>query len=69
MKECLFPKLDGKIAEHFGTRGRFAAALGISENSLTAKMCGRRKWKSAEIERARDLLGINRDEVGAYFFA
>ena len=66
-KQCKYPKLDGKITEIFGTRRKFAKALGISENSVSAKMSGTSPWKLSEVERARGLLNISECETHNYF--
>lgn len=66
--KCKFPKLDGLIVEKFGTRGKFASALGITLTSLGRKMSGKSKWKAREIESSRDLLGINTLDIPIYFF-
>ena len=68
-KKCKYPKLDGKITEIFGTRREFAKALGISENSVGAKMRGASQWKIREIEKACMLLHILPREQSEYFFA
>lgn len=68
MLNSCYPKLDGAITEKFGTRVKFAAALGISENSMSNKMSGKRKWKEKEIVLACELLDIDRKLIGEYFF-
>ncbi len=65
---CKYPKLDGKITEVFGTRVNFASSLGISENSMSAKMQGKSKWKEREIVRSCELLGIPKEDIAIYFF-
>ena len=68
IRNCAFPKLDGKITEVFGTRANFAAALKISRNSICSKMQGNSKWKEREIIKACELLSIPREEITKYFF-
>ena len=68
-RNCAFPKLDGKITEIFGTRGNFADALKISQNSMCSKMNGKRKWKAREIVKACELLSIPKEEIAIYFFS
>lgn len=60
--------LDGRITTRFGTRQKFAAALNMSEHSLSKKMCAKTPWKQMEIENACKLLGIDKNEIGIYFF-
>ena len=66
--KCKFPKLDGLIVEKFGTRGKFAVALGITLTSLGKKLNGKSRWKSREIEAACTLLDIHTEAIPIYFF-
>ena len=68
-KRCKYPKLDGLITERYGTRGRFAEALGITLTSLGRKMNGKSKWKTREIEMSCNLLDIASIDIALYFFA
>lgn len=61
--------LDGRITSCFGTRQKFSVALNMSEHSLSKKMSGKTPWKQVEIEKACQLLGIDKNEIGMYFFA
>lgn len=63
-----FRKLQGKIKEVFETQGAFAAAMGLSETTITAKLKGRIDWKRNEMRKACELLGISIKEIHEYFF-
>lgn len=63
-----YSKLDGKVTEVFGTRGKFAAAMGLSERTISLKFNCRIPWKQTEIQRAAELLGIPQNEIQIYFF-
>ena len=63
-----YKKLSGRIKEKFGSQKVFAAAMRLSERSLSLKICGRVDWKQAEIMRACELLGIAPEEIHSYFF-
>lgn len=63
-----YSRLDGRIVRYFGTRKAFASAIGMSEHSLSKKMSGKISWKQTEIEKACDLLEIDRFKIGDYFF-
>ena len=52
-------KLRGKIAEAGITQGFIAGKLGISENSLSAKMKEKRPFSVLEAEKLCDLLRID----------
>lgn len=65
--KCKYPKLDGLITEKFGTRKAFAEAVNMSENTLSNKMSGKRKWNQKDQEKACDALQINPAEAGIYF--
>lgn len=64
-----YSKLLGKIVEEFGTQYRFAEAIGLSEHTTSLKLNGKVGWKQAEIEKACQVLKIDRSEMHDYFFA
>lgn len=51
-------KLKGKIAEAGFSQRRLAMELGISKNTLNAKVNGRIPFNTVEIERICEKLGI-----------
>ena len=61
--------LNGKIIEKFGSKRKFAAALGTSEHSISMKLNGKQPWKQSEIGKACNLLSINPKDIHKYFFA
>lgn len=63
-----FSRLSGKIVEKYGTQYNFAIAIGLSERSLSLKLNNRVGWKDEEMERAIDLLGLELNDIPAYFF-
>lgn len=63
-----FSKLSGKIVEKYGTQYNFAIALGLSERSLSLKLNNKVGWRDEEMERAIDLLGLDLNDIPAYFF-
>ena len=63
-----FRKLQGAIKEVFETQGAFAAAMGLSETTITAKLKGRIDWKRNEMRKACELLDIPLAELVDYFF-
>lgn len=60
--------LMGRIVTYFKTQKCFADAMGISEHSLSKKMNGKFPWKQSEIEKACQLLEIDKNDIGSYFF-
>lgn len=64
-----YDKLRGRIIEMYGTQGKFANALKISENSLSLKMNGKTSFSQADIIKWSKLLNIEVSEYGEYFFA
>ncbi len=64
-----YAKLNGKIAEVFGTQTRFSKAMGLSERTISLKLNSKIEWKQGEINKACKLLGIEATEIPAYFFA
>jgi hypothetical protein len=66
-----YSKLIGRIVEKFGTRGAFAAAYGISENSMSQKLNGKMKITTDDIIEwiKPQFLDIAVEEIPVYFFA
>ena len=42
--------------------------MGLSENSLSLKMNGKRPWKQKDICKACSILEIDQNEIATYFF-
>lgn len=63
-----YAKLRGKIREKFATQEDFAEAMGIDRSTLSLKLNSKSEWSRIEIEKACILLGIQIEEVYAYFF-
>lgn len=51
------------------TQGEFARKIGISHNSLTSRMNGDRPFTIDEVDRTRDVLGIDNAEICDIFFS
>ena len=64
-----YSKLNGKIKEVFGTQLAFAKAMGMSRSALNQRLIGAVDWKSPEIVKACELLGIPLEEAHVYFFS
>lgn len=61
-------KLKGRIVEKYGTQGAFAEVLGVAENTVSRKINGVVSFSREDILQWCDLLEINRDHIGDYFF-
>lgn len=64
-----YNKLRGRIVEKYRTLARFAEAVGCSEVAMYNKIAGKTRFSQADIILWCDLLEIERDEIGSYFFA
>lgn len=64
-----FEQLVGRIIIVFGSKKAFAAAMGVSFNTLCKKLAGDVDWKTSEIVQACELLNIAAADIGVYFFA
>ncbi len=64
-----YDKLLGRIKEKFRVQASFAAAMGISEHSLSSKLNNKTDFKQEEIIKACDLLEVKQDEIPNYFFS
>lgn len=63
-----YAKLRGKIKEVFGTQEAFAAAMDMNTVSISHRLNNKLEWKSNEIVKACQVLGIPLEENAAYFF-
>lgn len=63
-----YAKLRGKIREVFGTQEAFAVAMGMSTVTLSQRLNGISEWKTSEIVKACELLGIPLEQNSLYFF-
>ena len=63
-----FSKLLGIIIEKFGTRGAFAAEMGLAESALSNRLGNKVHFDADEIYLACQLLGIDPKDISAYFF-
>lgn len=63
-----YSKLRGKIKEKFGTEGAFAKALGRTHNFVSQVFNGYTYFSQNDIEKTVELLSIDPDKIGEYFF-
>ena len=63
-----YSKLLGRIKEKGYTQKALARLVGISEGQFSQKISGNYAFKQAEIQKICDLLKIDADEIGVYFF-
>lgn len=63
-----YRKLIGRIIEKYGTRRKFAEAVGISENSMSLKLNGKTDFSRDDMVHWGQLLDIDVSEFGEYFF-
>lgn len=68
MSEFKYAKLRARIREKFGTEGKFAEALNISQVALSRKLNGKTQFSSSDIKRWCLLLEIPIEQAGLYFF-
>ncbi len=68
MVQMSYSKLRGKIKEVFGTQDAFAEAMGMSTVSISHRLNGKLEWKTSEIFKACEVLGIPLEENATYFF-
>ena len=63
-----YNKLRGRIVEKFGSCSAFADRLGMYRQVVSYKLNGRIGITRDDIVVWRDLLDIEQDEIGIYFF-
>lgn len=64
-----YSRLRGKIREKYATEANFAAAMGMSKTTISAKLNQISDFTQSEILRAAMLLGVDSREVTDYFFS
>lgn len=63
-----YDKLCGRIVEIYGTREKFAEAMGMANQTLSCKLNNKTDWKREEILKAMNLLHVDMADVHDYFF-
>ena len=63
-----YSMLLGRIKECGFTQETLAQAIRISESTLNLKLNNKASFKQHEIRMICKVLGIRKDEIGAYFF-
>lgn len=64
----IYNKLRGRIVEICGTQTEFAKKIGLTDQTLTAKLAGRIKFSQDDIIKWCEVLKIDLEEIGVYFF-
>lgn len=63
-----YSELYGKIRAVYGTQEAFAEAMGMSLSALSQRLNGKIAWRTPEIVKACELLGIPLEHAHLYFF-
>ena len=64
-----YSKLLGRIVEVCKTQGEFARKMELSERTVSLKLNGIVPWKQTEIQKAIEVLDIDKEDIPVYFFA
>ena len=64
-----FSKLKGLMTEKGYSQKDLSEHLGISQNSVSRKLGGKSYFSADETCKIANLLGIDKDEIGIYFFS
>ncbi len=64
-----YSKLNGRISEICGTKGKFAKLMNLSERTISLKLNNKVMWKQDEIQKALKVLNLSVNDIKAYFFA
>lgn len=63
-----YNKLKGRIIEVWGSQKAFAHAMGVSEKTISNKLCGKKAWSQDEICLSIEVLGLSAKDIPDYFF-
>lgn len=64
-----YRKLKGRITEVYGSRKKFAEAMGSSPATISNKLSNKSYFTQKDIQKAADLLGLTSGSIASYFFA
>ena len=64
-----FGQLRELIKRKYGTYGRFAEAMNVSNQRISMMLNGKATWNADLIYTAVELLDIPQDRIGHYFFS
>ena len=64
-----YNKLRGRIVEICGSQAEFAKRLGLSEQIISAKLSGNSSFTQDNIIKWCEILDIDQNDIGNYFFA
>ena len=68
MTNSYYPKLRGRIYEKYSSLTAFAKELGVSRQVISQKLHKHSGFTIANIEKWCELLDIEQEEIGVYFF-
>ena len=63
-----YSKLKGRIVEKVGSVRKLSELINLSERSLSLKLNNKLSFKQTEIVNICNVLEINSDDIGSYFF-
>lgn len=63
-----YDKLRGKIKEKYGSQDKFAEKMKIGRVSLSQRLTGKLEFSQNEMNRAIELLELEKSEIPIYFF-
>lgn len=63
-----YEKLERRIMERCGSVGRFARKIGSTAQTIRTKLINGTAFKTDEVEKAVEVLGIDHAEINDYFF-
>lgn len=63
-----YSALEGKIKQYYDTQDNFARAIPMARSTLNQKLQGSIDFTSKNIYKICELLKIQKDEIGYYFF-
>lgn len=63
-----YSALEGKIKQYYDTQDNFSQAIPMARSTLNQKLQGYVDFTAKNIYRMCDLLHIEKEEIGMYFF-
>lgn len=63
-----YSKLRGRIVEICGNMKNYADLMGLSQKTISLKICGKNYWTHKEMVRSAEILNFDFSDMSLYFF-
>ncbi len=61
-------KLKKRIKDLYGSQVNFSNEIGLSKNAVSKKLRGKTEFSQSDVQQWAEVLGINKNEYGEFFY-